>query len=211
MWEKRWETAPVHGTVRSFGSVRRKIDRPPSPGARFARGTGGQPSQDARTFRRPASRRQRTKRAVWAKAGGEGGIRTHVPVTRQDAFEAPPLRPLRYLSVYYFGSGCFFAAIGQRSRARGRSRHQMLRALTGAACSRVLVINRISNRLLKKQPAKGKGSPLSFSPFQAAYFSQPANPDWPQRGRELAALRRTPESTSDTPLPTRRQLPASDD
>src|SRR3954463_10940480 len=34
-----------------------------------------------------------------AKAdGGEGGIRTHVPVTRQDAFEAPPLRPLRYLS-----------------------------------------------------------------------------------------------------------------
>ena len=32
------------------------------------------------------------------KYGGEGGIRTHVPVTRQDAFEAPPLRPLRYLS-----------------------------------------------------------------------------------------------------------------
>ena len=31
--------------------------------------------------------------------GGEGGIRTHVPVTRQDAFEAPPLRPLRYLSI----------------------------------------------------------------------------------------------------------------
>ena len=31
--------------------------------------------------------------------GGEGGIRTHVPVTRQDAFEAPPLRPLRYLSA----------------------------------------------------------------------------------------------------------------
>ena len=31
--------------------------------------------------------------------GGEGGIRTHVPLTRQDAFEAPPLRPLRYLSA----------------------------------------------------------------------------------------------------------------
>ena len=30
--------------------------------------------------------------------GGEGGIRTHVPVARQDAFEAPQLRPLRYLS-----------------------------------------------------------------------------------------------------------------
>src|SRR4029450_7524145 len=33
------------------------------------------------------------------EAGGEGGIRTHVPITGQDAFEAPPLRPLRYLSV----------------------------------------------------------------------------------------------------------------
>ena len=31
--------------------------------------------------------------------GGEGGIRTHVPVTRQHAFEARPLRPLRYLSA----------------------------------------------------------------------------------------------------------------
>ena len=30
--------------------------------------------------------------------GGESGIRTHVPLTGQDAFEAPPLRPLRYLS-----------------------------------------------------------------------------------------------------------------
>jgi hypothetical protein len=34
---------------------------------------------------------------IWI--GGEGGIRTHVPVSRQDAFEAPPLRPLRYLSI----------------------------------------------------------------------------------------------------------------
>ena len=34
----------------------------------------------------------------FGRNGGEGGIRTHVPVTRQDAFEAPPLRPLRYLS-----------------------------------------------------------------------------------------------------------------
>ena len=33
------------------------------------------------------------------KDGGEGGIRTHVPLARQDAFEAPPLRPLRYLSA----------------------------------------------------------------------------------------------------------------
>src|SRR5215813_6278623 len=33
-----------------------------------------------------------------AKGGGEGGIRTPVPLAGQDAFEAPPLRPLRYLS-----------------------------------------------------------------------------------------------------------------
>ena len=41
-----------------------------------------------------------TERAIASEVGGEGGIRTHVPVTRQDAFEAPPLRPLRYLSVW---------------------------------------------------------------------------------------------------------------
>jgi hypothetical protein len=47
---------------------------------------------------RPANRsRERSERL--AKVGGEGGIRTHVPLTRQDAFEAPPLRPLRYLSA----------------------------------------------------------------------------------------------------------------
>src|SRR6476620_12465179 len=37
--------------------------------------------------------------------GGEGGIRTHLPLTRQDAFEAPPLRPLRYLAAMRAGSG----------------------------------------------------------------------------------------------------------
>jgi hypothetical protein len=41
------------------------------------------------------SPRERARETI----GGEGGIRTPVPVTRQDAFEAPPLRPLRYLSV----------------------------------------------------------------------------------------------------------------
>ena len=53
-----------------------------------------------------AMTRNRTLRPHSPKAsdGGEGGIRTHVPLTRQDAFEAPPLRPLRYLSaeVYVF-------------------------------------------------------------------------------------------------------------
>ena len=40
-----------------------------------------------------------SKAAAGESNGGEGGIRTHVPVTRQHAFEARPLRPLRYLSV----------------------------------------------------------------------------------------------------------------
>ena len=33
-----------------------------------------------------------------SRRGGEGGIRTHVGVAPQPAFEAGPLRPLRYLS-----------------------------------------------------------------------------------------------------------------
>ncbi len=33
--------------------------------------------------------------------GGDGGIRTHVPVTRQTLFESAPLRPLRYISIRY--------------------------------------------------------------------------------------------------------------
>jgi hypothetical protein len=48
---------------------------------------------------------RRSSRRIHARAkedGGEGGIRTPVPVTRQDAFEAPPLRPLRYLSNINF-------------------------------------------------------------------------------------------------------------
>ena len=35
----------------------------------------------------------------YAQGGGEGGIRTHVGVAPQPAFEAGPLRPLRYLSL----------------------------------------------------------------------------------------------------------------
>ena len=31
--------------------------------------------------------------------GGDGGIRTHVPVPRQTHFECVPLRPLRYVSM----------------------------------------------------------------------------------------------------------------
>ena len=38
------------------------------------------------------------------QAGGEGGIRTHVGVAPQPAFEAGPLRPLRYLSANYFNA-----------------------------------------------------------------------------------------------------------
>ena len=42
--------------------------------------------------------KSRNYRILLTECGGEGGIRTHVPVTRQHAFEARPLRPLRYLS-----------------------------------------------------------------------------------------------------------------
>ena len=44
---------------------------------------------------RPAPPRHLTSSRV---CGGEGGIRTHVGVAPQPAFEAGPLRPLRYLS-----------------------------------------------------------------------------------------------------------------
>ena len=39
------------------------------------------------------------RRPSGSEGFGEGGIRTHVPIAGQDAFEAPPLRPLRYLSA----------------------------------------------------------------------------------------------------------------
>ena len=58
--------------------------------------------------------------------GGEGGIRTHVPVTRQDAFEAPPLRPLRYLSGRVMAPvgathGCVPPLPGTQATARATS------------------------------------------------------------------------------------------
>src|SRR5437762_304740 len=59
-------------------------------------------SQLRRDRRRAAESENGSRKLAWTKSrksGGEGGIRTHVPVTRQDAFEASPLRPLRYLSV----------------------------------------------------------------------------------------------------------------
>ena len=34
-------------------------------------------------------------------AGGDGGIRTHVPISRQNDFESFSLRPLRYVSISY--------------------------------------------------------------------------------------------------------------
>ena len=49
-----------------------------------------------------AGPKQRAQEAIDV-IGGEGGIRTPVPLTGQDAFEAPPLRPLRYLSAEEIG------------------------------------------------------------------------------------------------------------
>src|SRR6185436_1865257 len=64
-----------------------------------------------------------------AKVGGEGGIRTHVPVTRQHAFEARPLRPLRYLSVegnqlkrtFHYTNGSPEGLRDERRKQGGRS------------------------------------------------------------------------------------------
>jgi hypothetical protein len=53
--------------------------------------------------------------------GGEGGIRTHVPVTRQDAFEAPPLRPLRYLSVWVACSVADLLLYARSAQPRSRA------------------------------------------------------------------------------------------
>ena len=36
--------------------------------------------------------------------GGDGGIRTHVPISGQNDFESFSLRPLRYISILRFGS-----------------------------------------------------------------------------------------------------------
>src|SRR5678815_5661549 len=82
---ERWEMS-----AEIAESVPSELGGPPSP--RLRRTTFA-----IARLRRPANRsRERSERL--AKVGGEGGIRTHVPLTRQDAFEAPPLRPLRYLS-----------------------------------------------------------------------------------------------------------------
>src|SRR6185312_17259245 len=64
------------------------------------RGEGGQDG-DVTLRQNVPHRLILTRRCV--KGGGEGGIRTPVPVTRQDAFEAPPLRPLRYISLTLLG------------------------------------------------------------------------------------------------------------
>ena len=55
-----------------------------------------------RRFREPSPSKalaRRDKAPEAARPGGEGGIRTHVGVAPQPAFEAGPLRPLRYLSA----------------------------------------------------------------------------------------------------------------
>ena len=50
--------------------------------------------------RMPAGQPLSTLACYGRWSGGEGGIRTHVGVAPQPAFEAGPLRPLRYLSVF---------------------------------------------------------------------------------------------------------------
>src|ERR1041385_7626636 len=75
--------------------------------------------------------------------GGEGGIRTPVPVTRQDAFEAPPLRPLRYLSVYLaLAFPARAAAVRNRQSSFGPQSAIVIRSSIG---NRHSVLNRQSS------------------------------------------------------------------
>src|SRR6476659_7644302 len=77
------------------------------------------PTEAASAVSARLANRSRERSERQAKVGGEGGIRTPVPVTRQDAFEAPPLRPLRYLTVIHFAR--LGPSTSQASlRARGR-------------------------------------------------------------------------------------------
>jgi hypothetical protein len=66
--------------------------------------------------------------------GGEGGIRTHVPLTGQDAFEAPPLRPLRYLSgrvMVRLPRSCVERSANREARHRLR--------VSGTYCERLII------------------------------------------------------------------------
>src|SRR5437762_7666314 len=85
---------------------------------------------------RGASEARRPREAAF-KNGGEGGIRTPVPVTRQDAFEAPPLRPLRYLS--------------------GSVRHPRMQTARSSACS--------ASTRTRHYTCRGAGSASGGTPF----------------------------------------------
>src|SRR5262249_16154758 len=106
--------------------------------------------------------------------------RTHVPLTGQDAFEAPPLRPLRYLSV------------------RGRARP----AACVARVVRVQRTNQYSVRTVSICPAATR-SAEAFALVQ----TRPSRPDRPF-GLRAAAARgargRSPASARGIPLRARR-------
>jgi hypothetical protein len=81
-------------------------------------------------FGSPSVASERSERL--AKDGGEGGIRTHVPLTGQDAFEAPPLRPLRYLSVFHYARWGPLNIPHLAARSRSPSATSLRRSLAAA-------------------------------------------------------------------------------
>src|SRR5688500_5939825 len=96
----------MHGRTyrRIFGRIARKEPTTPlnllkTKNRRLAERVGFVPRTASGTRAGRSLKSTRSDQTRLGEFGGEGGIRTHVPLTGQDAFEAPPLRPLRYLSV----------------------------------------------------------------------------------------------------------------
>ena len=78
------------------------------------------------------------------KVGGEGGIRTPVRITPQDAFEAPPLRPLRYLSKFNFARWSLFTfSTSLRARSRRFATTTLRRSLAAASACLALAIHAV--------------------------------------------------------------------
>ena len=97
-----FSNAPANEYVMGFTAIteralREGVSRLSGRGARERRGLSEEIEDKSSKVKSPCRVSCSTARYE-VRVGGEGGIRTHVPVTRQDAFEAPPLRPLRYLS-----------------------------------------------------------------------------------------------------------------
>ena len=130
------------------------------------------------------------------KVGGEGGIRTHVPLTRQDAFEAPPLRPLRYLSVP--GSPAWPAgAPGGAVRNTDYTAHFAVRGRGSAAAVRVNR-SRCPSRESMELPRNGRVRPKptpTHGRVAHSSSSPPSKPSPAPIARQQPPAGKTPQKT----------------